>query len=234
MVKEHGSRKQELVEAQAATSRYEEECRRLQAASESGVQADAAAASAVAAEAVALRAELEGARGEAARQSRLRDDLVSQISLLRDELRDAKLQNRAGATKAQTEAQVEGDERTASLRGELASVRASLASLEEEQRTWLREKEETDAQMAVLRAKLNAAPAAQSLEELTREYDALKAAGNLAEAFPIGQRIRQLQRQRDSQGGAGVSDGDTLGGVGAKEDEAAAARLQVHYPPSTV
>jgi chromosome segregation ATPase len=195
MVKEHGARKQELLEAQAALSRYEAERQSPQCDSQSAGQAEAAIA-----KAAMLQRELDGMKAEATRQSILRDDLVSQISGLRNDLKSAKAQVGVKATAAQAISAEVQDERVAKLRDEVASVRAAMASMEEERQTLLRDNEEATAQVEAMRRKLNAAPNAQSLLELTREYEQLKAAGNLAEAFPIGQRIRQLQRQgqRDS------------------------------------
>lgn len=191
MAKEHGLRKQELLEAQSALSKYETEQQHLQGDSHA-VHAEAATA-----KATMLQRELDGMKTEATQQSRLRDDLVSQISGLRDELERAKAQVRIGA---QAVPQGVHGEHLAKMRDEMAAAQAAMASLQTERQMLLRDKEEAAAQIEAMRRKLNAAPNAQSLAELTREYDQLKAAGNLAEAFPIGQRIRQLQRQahRDS------------------------------------
>lgn len=207
MVKEHGTRKQELLEAQTALSRYAAEHQSLQSDSQSTERAQAATA-----KAAMLERELDVMKTEATRQSILRDDLVSQISGLRDELESSKSQLRANATTAQVGPQEAQDERLAKLRDEMASVRASMASLEEERQKLLRDNEEATAQVEAMRRKLNAAPGTHSLAELTREYDRLKAAGNLAEAFPIGQRIRQLQRQ-GQRGSNDDADDESMGGI---------------------
>jgi chromosome segregation ATPase len=186
MAKEHGLRKQELLEAQSALSKYETEQQHLQGDSHA-VHAEAATA-----KATMLQRELDGMKTEATQQSRLRDDLVSQISGLRDELERAKAQVRIGA---QAVPQGLHGEHLAKMRDEMAAAQAAMASLQTERQMLLRDKEEAAAQIEAMRRKLNAAPNAQSLAELTREYDQLKAAGNLAEAFPIGQRIRHCARE---------------------------------------
>lgn len=195
MVKEHGSRKSELLEAQSAVSKHEAECHRLRTVLQDSEQAEAATA-----KATMLQKDLESMRTEAARQSGLRDDLVSQISHLRSELEEAKAKVRMGESRVQVKPQDVGGESVAKMRDELASLKAERLAL-------LRDQEEATVQMEAMRRKLNAAAGAQSLTELTGEYDRLKAAGNLAEAFPIGQRIRQLQRQ----GHHGASDNDKEG-----------------------
>ena len=189
MAKEHGLRKQELLDARSAVSKYEAEQQHLQGDSQA-VQAEAATA-----KAAMLQREVDDMKTEALRHSRLRDDLVSQISGLRDELARAKAHVRVGADAAHKVPQGLHDEHLANIRDEMATAQATITSLQAERQMLLRDKEEAAAQIEAMRKRLNDVPHAQSLAELTREYDQLKAAGNLAEAFPIGQRIRQLQRQ---------------------------------------
>ena len=113
-------------------------------------------------------------------------------------------------------------EEAATMRAELASLRAAVGALEQERTSWLAERDATATETAKLRAALNAAPQDKTLEQLTQEYEALKAAGRLAEAFPLGQRIRQLKR-----GGSEEPEGAAAESAASANEELVAVRAQL-------